>query len=297
MSLDSAPPDRHPLVTVAMPVFNAGPYLRPAVLSIVGQTLADWELLLIDDGSDDGAIDGVAALGDPRIRIVRDGHHTGIAERLNQAIDIARGRYFARMDADDFSHPERLARQAAALQANPALDLLATRAVLIDAGHQLRGEFPHALSHRDICARPWLGFHFPHPTWMGSIDWFRAHRYAVPAPFRCEDQELLLRCHLTSCFATLDAPLLAYRIPGQTDWRKRARTRRATVGYQSRHYLERREWHLAALASLAWLGKSGLDAWRKWTRRPVSHEGLALPTDVQQRWRELLDAGHAPVRR
>jgi glycosyltransferase involved in cell wall biosynthesis len=89
-----------PLATVAMPVFNAGRFLRPAVLSIIRQTLTDWELLIIDDGSTDGAVDSIADIDEPRIIIVRDGENKGLAARLNEAADRARGKYFARMDQD-----------------------------------------------------------------------------------------------------------------------------------------------------------------------------------------------------
>ena len=87
-----------PLVTVAMPIFNAGSYLRLAVLSIVRQTFADWELLIIDDGSTDNALQDIADIRDHRIRILRDGENKGLAARLNEAIDLACGSYFACMD-------------------------------------------------------------------------------------------------------------------------------------------------------------------------------------------------------
>lgn len=121
-----------PLVTVAMPVYNAGKYLRLAVLSIVRQTFTNWELLVIDDGSTDNALQDIADIDDARIRIFRDGGNRGLAARLNEAADMARGRYLARMDQDDVSYPERFARQLAALQNDPELDLVATRAITID---------------------------------------------------------------------------------------------------------------------------------------------------------------------
>ena len=90
-----------------MPVYNAGKYLRLAVLSIVRQTFTDWELLIVDDGSTDNALQGIADIDDARIRILRDGKNKGLAARLNECIDLARGKYFARMDQDDVSYPER----------------------------------------------------------------------------------------------------------------------------------------------------------------------------------------------
>ena len=184
-----------PLVTVAMPVFNAGSYLRLAVFSIVKQTFTDWELLIIDDGSTDNALQDIADIRDARIRIFRDGENKGLAVRLNEAIDLARGSYFARMDQDDVSYPERFARQIEALEKNSLLDMVAVRAITISCDHRLTGMLPCAATQEEISVKPWRGFYLPHPTWMGRIEWFRKYRYADPGPYFCEDQELLLRSH------------------------------------------------------------------------------------------------------
>lgn len=279
-----------PLLTVGMPVYNAGIHLRPAVMSIVRQTFTDWELLLMDDGSTDGALDGLADLADSRIRIVRDGQNRGIAVRLNQAIGLARGSYFARMDADDVSFQERFALQLARLQSDRGLDLLATRAITVDRLGQATGNFPFARSHRDICSRPWRGFHFPHPTWMGRTEWFRTHRYAVPAPYLCEDQELLLRTHGCSRFATLDAVLLAYRVKGTTDWGRLREIRRSTLRCQLQHMRLRGHWGFAALAWLSWLAKTGRDAWQRLTGRPPAARSAAVSAETLRRWQAALRA-------
>lgn len=279
-----------------MPVFNAGVHLRPAVWSILQQSWCDWELLLLDDGSDDGAIEALSELDDARIRILRDGRNTGIAVRLNQALALARGQFFARMDADDIAHPDRFALQIAMLQGDAGLDLVATRAVLIDEADQIGGEFPSALSHQKICEHPWRGFHFPHPTWMGRTAWFRAHRYAVPAPYLCEDQELLLRSYTTSRFATVDALLLAYRLKGAPQRRQLASIRRATLAYQLHHFLRRHQWRFAALAMFAWLAKSCRDAARRWTASSGPIDEVAMPADMVERWRTVLNTVNASSR-
>lgn len=222
---------RVPRVSVAMPVYNGGADLRLAVGSVLAQSFAEWELLLIDDGSTDGAIDALD-LADPRVRLIRDGSNQGLAARLNQAIAIARGEYFARMDADDVCHPERFARQVAFLDAHPEVDLLATRCVIIDGAGHVTGILPFAANHVEICARPWLSFPMPHPSWMGRTAWFGRHNYAFPAPYYCEDQELLLRTHATSRFAALPEALFAYRVSGRLPWRKLFRARRALFRVQ-----------------------------------------------------------------
>jgi len=251
MDIPGHPSDAPPLLTVGMSVYNAGDFLREAVLSVVRQTFCDWELLLLDDGSTDGAVEGIADIADPRIRVIRDGENHGLAARLNQAVSLARGKYFARMDQDDICHPERFERQLAYLAAHPETDLLGTKCVTIDEAGEISGSLPFAADHEDLCRRPWTGFYIPHPTWMGPVAWFKKHGYASPGPYFCEDQELLLRSHKDSRFHVLSEPLLAYRMPGRWRWGKRLRTRTTLLRIQVAHFAARGELLFALLAVLA----------------------------------------------
>ncbi len=250
-----------PRLSVAMPVYNGGADLRLAVASVLEQSFGDWELLLIDDGSTDGAIEALG-LDDPRVRVIRDGANKGLAARLNQAIGLARGELFARMDADDACHPERFARQVAFLDAYPEVDLLGTACVTIDGQGRLSGRFPFAASHDEICARPWRGFYLAHPTWMGRTAWFQANRYADPAPYYCEDQELLLRTHGTSRFAALPEALFAYRVRGRLAWKKLFRARLALFRVQAAHFLKRGQFGALILAGTATKLRIAMDIWR-----------------------------------
>lgn len=256
-----APESSGPRVTVAMPVYNAGRFLRAAVTSIVRQTFTDWELLIIDDGSTDDAIADIADIADARIRVLRDGANRGLAARLNEAIDLAQGQYFARMDQDDISYPDRLARQLAEIGRHPELDLVAVRCVAIDERDEPVGAWPSALDHEDICARPWMGFYLPHPTWLGKTEWFRRHRYAKPGPYFCEDQELLLRSYATSRFATVADILFAYRVRNRPNLSKSFKTRRTLFGLQLGHFLAVRKPGSAALAALMFGVRVASDLW------------------------------------
>jgi glycosyltransferase involved in cell wall biosynthesis len=286
--------DRAPLITVAMPIYNAGAYLRLAVISMIRQTFTDWELIIIDDGSTDGAVGSIQDLRDSRIRLLRDGSNRGLAARLNEAIDLARGRYLARMDHDDVSYPERLARQVAVLEQDTVIDLVAVRCVAIDADNELAGVLPCALAHKDICARPWQGFYLPHPTWMGRIEWFRRHRYATPGPFFCEDQELLLRSYRGSRFATVPEVLFAYRVRSRIDWLKSIRTRKTLAGVQLRHFLGERRFGFAILAVLAFAARIAVDSLNA-LLQSFSNAGIhrhrAGPVAAAEaaRWRTVLD--------
>jgi glycosyltransferase involved in cell wall biosynthesis len=248
-----------PLVTVAMPVYNAGKYLRLAVLSIVKQTFKNWELLIIDDGSTDNALDSIADIQDGRIRILRDGENKGLAARLNEAIDLAHGQYLARMDQDDVSYPERFERQVHALQNEHELDLVAVRAITISGNNQLTGLLACDLSKEEISAKPWRGFYLPHPTWMGKIAWFRRYRYTTPGPYFCEDQELLLRSYDRSQFLMIMEPLFAYRLRDSINWRKLIKTRLTVLHIQLQHFVFRGQLSFAFMAVSTFFGRALMD--------------------------------------
>ncbi|MBX3028225.1 glycosyltransferase [bacterium] len=114
-----------PRVSVVLPFRDAAATLPAALDSITAQTLDDWEGLLIDDGSSDGsaALADARAAADPRWRLLRAGG--GIVDALNRGIAAARAPLIARMDADDVALPQRLARQVAAFDADPALTVVA----------------------------------------------------------------------------------------------------------------------------------------------------------------------------
>ena len=200
-----------PLVSIGMPVFNCEKTLNTAVQSIINQTYSNWELILIDDGSKDKTLEIAKSFRDPRIKVIADGHNQQLPIRLNQAIVASSGKYFARMDGDDFSYPERLQRQVDYLEQHPEIDLLGTAGINFDRNGLATGATPWKQSHAEICARPWVGFPLQHPTWMGKLDWFQKFQYR-PDAIGMEDYEIMLRAYQTSRFAALPEILLGYRV-------------------------------------------------------------------------------------
>jgi len=274
-----------------MPIYNAGHQLRFAVLSLLGQSFRDWELLIIDDGSTDDALEGISDIRDPRTRILQDGRNKGLAARLNQAIDLARGSYFARMDQDDIAYPERFVSQLALLESRPELDVVAVRAISISDDDEYLGSRPGPLSHEQICSQPWKGFYFPHPTWMGRTQWFRTHRYASPGPFFCEDQELLLRSYKRSRFATIDEVLFGYRVRNQFNWKKQLKTRWTLFNVQRRHFIRSGQIHFALLSLAAFSARIGSDLIRL-IRQSLTGPAFAAARDDSPeslRWRQVLE--------
>jgi len=127
-----------PRVTVLMPVHDAAGFIGQALASVLGQSVSDIECLVVDDGSTDGSAVIAGGTGDPRVRVIRRAHE-GMTRALNAGLARARGEYVARLDADDWPAPDRLAQQAAFLDAHAEVALVGTGIVLVDeAGRRLR---------------------------------------------------------------------------------------------------------------------------------------------------------------
>lgn len=122
-----------PLVSVVMPAYNAGQYIRQAVESVQAQTLKRWELLVIDDCSADQTRELVTrmAAADSRIRLIPNEENLGTAGSRNRGLDLARGEYVALLDSDDCWRPEKLEMQLSLAKKTDA-DLVCTSYALVD---------------------------------------------------------------------------------------------------------------------------------------------------------------------
>lgn len=119
-------------VTVLMPVYNASPFLKDAIDSILNQTYQHFEFLIINDGSTDNSAEIIDAFDDVRIKHIKLETNGGIVNALNKGLELARGEYIARMDADDISRPQRLDEQVAFMDANQEIGALGTFVETID---------------------------------------------------------------------------------------------------------------------------------------------------------------------
>lgn len=102
-----------PLVSVIIPLYNKRPYIGRAIESVRGQSYANWEAIIADDGSTDNPLEEIP-LGDRRIRYIRD-INMGPGAARNRGIKIAKGDYITFLDADDYYHPEKLEKDVTAL--------------------------------------------------------------------------------------------------------------------------------------------------------------------------------------
>lgn len=275
-----------PLISIGMSVRNNAATLPLALSSLLAQTCSDWELIVFDDGSSDGSVDAVRAFGDSRILLISESTSRGLAYRLNQAIDLARGRYFARMDGDDVSLPERFSRQAAYLDSHPEVDLLGTGGVVFMGDGEALGLRPAPTRHEEICSRPWSGFYLAHPSWMGRIEWFRRHRYDVRS-FKAQDYDLLLRTYAHSRFAALPDALIGYR-EERLDRRKNLDSRRQTLVAQWRFARRQRAWAKLPGAVAGQLAKATVELaviGTRFERQLLGHRALPIDAVTLAHWR------------
>ena len=231
-----------PGISVVMPVYNGGAFLREAINSVLRQSYNDFELIVIDDGSDDETPEILRAFSrqDRRVRVLRHARNLGLGSALREGVEEARAEWVARMDADDIAHPDRLARQFAAVQSDSTIDVLGTQAVEIDCnGRPLRlRSVP--LEHDAIRSLlPWVN-PVIHPTVL-----FRRRAIIAVGSYdgnlpNVEDYDLWYRCAAGGLrFANLPDVLLGYRV-NETAFKKRGwqyRTREMRVRFHGNRLL------------------------------------------------------------
>ncbi|TNJ39069.1 glycosyltransferase [Chlorobaculum thiosulfatiphilum] len=209
-----------PPVTVLMPVHNGERYLKEAIESILAQSFADFEFLVIDDGSTDRSRQIAESYGgDPRIVLVANAENRGTVHVLNQGIAMASGRYIARMDADDISLPERLERQVRFMDEHPDVGVSGTGMRLIK-NDKLRNTRTHTASDPELKIQLLFSPCFFHPTVIIRAELAKAHPYPDNLVYTQDYNYWTKLAPLTS-FANLSEVLLHFREhEGQISTRK-----------------------------------------------------------------------------
>ncbi len=204
-----------PTVSVIMGVRNGGKGLASAIDSILVQTIQSLEFIICDDGSTDNTRQQIAryAADDGRILMICHDMNQGLAPTLNHCLHMARGRYIARMDADDLSHPQRLERQITYLENHPQIAFVGCLALLRRNGAIVgKRSFPEYPIVRDF----YINQPFLHPTLV-----FRREALEAVAGYSenkhcilCEDYDLLLRLYTEGYLgANIQETLFTYTLP------------------------------------------------------------------------------------
>jgi glycosyltransferase involved in cell wall biosynthesis len=201
-----------PEVSVIMPVYNAAPYLREAIDSIVAQTFQSWELILLNDGSTDDSLQIAQSYTDSRFKILDSEKNHGLIYQLNRGMEAAQGRYIARLDADDIALPGRLQRQFDYLEQHPETGLLGGFARVIGTDEIMQ----HSTNREEIVIELLYRNAFIHSTVM-----FRKSVYmSVSGGFKedykhAEDYHMWQLFALHTGVANLTEVLIQYRMHEQ----------------------------------------------------------------------------------
>jgi glycosyltransferase involved in cell wall biosynthesis len=218
-----------PRVSVILPVYNAGRYVRAAVQSILDQTFRDFELLAIDDGSTDDSLDILQEMAKEDARLlVHAAPHRGLVAALNRGLELARGTYIARMDADDIALPERFERQVAYLDRNSGCVVLGTGTQRIDAeGRPLRCTIRPVKPFDPLAFPPRLP-QVPHPSVMMRAEAVRRIGGYRDALAWAQDRDLWARLATLGRIETLPNVGLQYRVHPSSVTRSRGAARYPT---------------------------------------------------------------------
>lgn len=234
----------NPAVSIVLPFRNAEATLEECLASISRQTLRDWELIAVDDGSEDGSAQLLlaAAARDPRIRVAQPGR-VGLVGALNEGLRRARAPFIARMDADDVMHEERLAAQSEYLGRHPEIAVVGSRVEIFPA-ERLRAGYLEYLRWQNACVTSeeiatniYVEAPLAHPTVM-----FRRHIIQDLGSYRegefPEDYELWLRLITAGKrIAKLPRVLLRWRDAEDRASRRHSRYRRDAFDRLRARYL------------------------------------------------------------
>lgn len=201
-----------PLVSVIMPVYNAGGYLVEAIESILKQTVADFEFLIIDDASRDDSWNLISrfAKKDKRIKAFRNKNRVGLVRSLNFLIPQTRGKFVARMDSDDISLPERFAKQIKYLENHQDVVACGGQEIIIDAKGRMIAQkfFP---TETDKCYNKLMNFMvIQPPVLMARGEAFRMNRYDNHI-FRNDDITIHFKLLKRGSFGNCKETIFKYR--------------------------------------------------------------------------------------
>ena len=201
-----------PFVSIIMPVYNASEYLHAAIDSILQQTYNYFEFIVLEDASTDNSREIIQSYTNARIVKYFNPQNQGLIHQLNKGLSIVKGKYIARMDADDIADPERLEKQVACMEQNPGIGVCGSYAQVISETGNPQKLWKMPQHHEDIQAELLEGAVLCHPTIMfraGIVK--QAGMNYSPDWSHLEDYELWTRLINKTRFYVIQEPLLYYR--------------------------------------------------------------------------------------
>ena len=201
-----------PFVSVLMPVYNAEKYLKEALESILNQSYTHFELLLFNDGSTDGSLTIIQGFDDPRIRFFDQEVNSGYLSHLNKGIQLSRGKYIIRADADDVNALDRIEKQVLFMENHPEVGLCGSWAQIITSQGELKQEIKYFAEDAWVRAHLFWTIPIPHPTAIIRKKILNKHHLWYQSPwYPVEDYALWLSMASYTQMANIQESLVKIR--------------------------------------------------------------------------------------
>ena len=201
------------LISVILPAYNVQDTIKESIDSILNQTFMDFELIIINDGSKDRTEEVILSYSDDRIQYYRNEQNKGLIYTLNRGLDLAQGKYIARMDADDISLPTRFEKQVKVMEEN--LNIVVCGAQIIPFGVDRAKRFTLFLPEEseDLKNLLFIQTCFAHPTVMIRRQVLIDNEVRYDADYsHAEDYKMWIDLSLVGEFYNIQEPLLKYRL-------------------------------------------------------------------------------------
>ena len=211
------------LISVILAAHNDEKYIKEAIDSVLAQTHSELELIIIDDGSTDRTPKIIESYCDDRILFLKNERNMGLPYSLNRGMEIAKGKYIARMDGDDICFPKRLEKQLEYMESHSEIVLCGAGRVQFGMCQEKEIYAPER--SEDLKVRLLFGSPIAHPTWFIRKDAFIKYHFKYDESYLfSQDYELISRIMQTCRVACVHEVLLKYRIK-----RKKATGRKYTI--------------------------------------------------------------------
>ncbi|MDC0596901.1 glycosyltransferase [Candidatus Pseudothioglobus singularis] len=199
-------------ISVVMSVHNNAKTLQSAIDSICAQTFANWELIIVDDYSQDESrnILGINSKNN-KIKTIYNKKNIGLAKSLNLAVSMSDGEFIARMDADDISMPERLERQLAILK-KKSLSVVGSNAILISEIGVEIGQTNLKINDKDLKGNILISNPFIHPSVVMTKDFFSLNNGYDELLRKKQDYDLWVRGINHGAYYNIEDPLIKYTV-------------------------------------------------------------------------------------
>lgn len=205
-STKSSPP-----ISVICSVYGQAHYLNHAIRSILNQSFKDFEFIIVDDHSQDNSIDVINQFKDNRIILIKNNQRLGLTKNLNQALKIAKGKFIARIDADDIAYKNRLETQYIFLINNPEIAGCGCWAIIINNENKKIGEKKMLCDYQDIKKNIIKFNPFIHSSLMIRKEIYHANDNYNNKFLLAQDYDLLLKIVKKNKIINIPKYLISYR--------------------------------------------------------------------------------------